>query len=453
MCRIWKVYTTAVIACFVWTAGLRAAAPEYRAGVAAVEITPREPIRLSGYGNRSKPSEGVLMPIHTKALAIAHGRGERLVIITTDLIGLPRAITDMAAARLQQKYELDRASILFNSSHTHTGPYVRGNLPLLFDIPPGDKAVIDAYAERLTDALVEVAGRALLDLSPATLAVGHGEARIGINRRQATEKGVIIGLNPGGASDPDVPVLRVTGADGKVRAILFGFACHNTTLTGEHNQISGDYAGYAQEALERANPGVTAMFVMLCGADQNPNPRGTTELVKQHGETMAREVTRVLGQPMTPVRGAIKTAFRVTELEFQENDRDTFEARLQDRNASRVRHAKAMLQRIDTGQQIRRYPYPVQAVSFGGKFTLVALGGEVVVDYALRIKREYPGRDVVVAGYSNDVMAYIPSLRVTREGGYEVLDSMYYYGLPAPWAENTEERIMGTVGSVMKAVR
>ena len=438
---------------FLLAAPVWAATSEYRAGVASVEITPREPILLSGYGSRTKPAAGVLSPIHAKALAIARGKSERVVIITTDLIGLPRAITDIAAARIQQKYGVERAGILFNSSHTHNGPYVRGNLPLLFEIPAADKAAIEAYAERLTDALVEVAGRALLDLSPATLAVGHGEAHFAVNRRLATEKGMAIGVNPAGPVDPDVPVLRVTGEDGKVRAILFGFACHNTTLTGEHNQISGDYAGYAQEALERENPGATAMFLMLCGADQNPNPRGTVALAKQHGEALAAEVGRVLGGPVTPVRGALRAVFRVVELEFQENDRAMFEARLKEGNAAQARHAKAMLERFDSGQQLRRYPYPVQAVSFGGKFTLVALGGEVVVDYALRIKREFPTNGVVVAGYSNDVMAYVPSLRVSREGGYEVVDSMYYYGLPAPWAENTEERIMTTVRAAMKAVR
>ena len=433
-------------------APLWAAGTEYRAGVASVEITPREPIRLSGYGNRTKPSEGVLAPIHTKALAITRGRGETVVIVTTDLIGLPRAITDMAAARIQQKYGVERAGLLFNSSHTHTGPYVRGNLPLLFEIGAADKAVIDAYAERLTDALVEVTGRALLDLSPARLEVAHGEAHFGVNRRQMSEKGVVIGVNRAGPVDPEVPVLRVTDEDGKVRAVLFGYACHNTTLTGEHNAISGDYAGFAQEAVERANPGATAMFLMLCGGDQNPNPRSTLALAESHGKELADSAEKVLKGDMKTLQGPIKTAFQITELPLQAHTRETFEALQNDTNVYKKRLALAMLKAYDERRPVRSVAYPVQAVRFGKDLTILALGGEVVIDYDLRAKREFPNANLVVAGYSNDVMCYIPSKRVLGEGGYEAVDSMLYYGKPMPFTEEVEERIFTTIHSVMKRV-
>ena len=429
------------------------AATEYRAGVAAVDITPVEPIRLSGYASRTKPSEGVLTQIHAKALAISRGKHEQVVLITTDLIGLPRTITDPVAARIQQKYGLERAGIVFNSSHTHTAPYIKSNLSPLFELPQSEKRTVDAYAERLQEALFEVAGRAIVDLAPATITTGHGAAHFGVNRRVMGPKGVSIGVNPDGPVDADVPVMKITGTDGKLRAVLFGYACHNTTLTGENNVVSGDYAGYAQEAIEKANPGATALFLMLTGADQNPSPRGTPELARKHGDTLAAEVTRVLGGSQMPLHGSIKSAFRIVELEFEPNDRTTFEARLADPNQYRVRHAKAMLARMDSGQPIVRYPYPVQAISFGGKFTLVTLGGEVVVDYALAIKKAYPAAGVVVAGYSNDVMAYIPSQRILKEGGYEAFDSMYYYGLPASWAPNTEEKILAAVATVMKATR
>ena len=90
-----------------------------------------------------------------------------------------------------------------------------------------------------------------------------------------------------------------------------------------------------------------------------------------------------------PVRGAILAAFQSVDLAFAIHTRETFEARLQETNVFRVRHAKAMLATYDQGRPIRRYSYPVQAIAFGKDLTLVALGGEVVVDYALRIKKEY----------------------------------------------------------------
>ena len=88
------------------------------------------------------------------------------------------------------------------------------------------------YAVKLIASLVDVIGAALGDLQPAEIAYGVGEAGFAMNRREMTPQGVKIGVNPQGPVDRSVPVLRVT-AGGKLKAVLFGYACHNTTLTGE----------------------------------------------------------------------------------------------------------------------------------------------------------------------------------------------------------------------------
>ena len=422
---------------------------DWKAGVGRAVITPDGPIYLSGYGARNHPSEGVIHDLWAKALALEDRRGGRVVIVTTDVIGLPRWLTDLVAARVQKAHGLDRARLVINSSHTHTGPYIRGNLPTMFALAPDDQRVVEAYSQRLADTLVTVIDAAIRDLAPAEVSSGNGAAGFAINRREPSPNGVRIGENPAGPVDKDVPVLRVTGADGKLRVVLFGYACHNTTLTGEFYKISGDYAGFAQLDLERQHPGSTAMFLMLCGADQNPHPRSTLALAEQHGQTLATEVSRVLGSKMRPVHGLVRPAFEIVELGLAPHSRETFEARLHDPNPSRVRHAQAMLRDYDDRHPIRRYPYPVQAVALGRDWTLIALGGEVVVDYALRLKREYGATGLVVAGYSNDVMSYIPSLRVLREGGYEPDTSMLGYGLPGPYDAEVEDRIFGAIHSMM----
>ena len=438
--------------CAVLLLNASLAAADFKAGVSRINITPKTSIWLSGYGNRKHPSEGVLHDLWAKALALEDAKGNKVVVVTTDLIGLPRAISDVVGARVQKDYGLDRAHLVLNSSHTHTGPMLRANLNLMFELSPEEDRVIDEYSRKLSDDLVSVIGGALGKLAPANVWFGEGETGFAVNRREPTAKGIRIGVNPAGPSDHSVPVLKVTGQDGQLLAVVFGYACHNTTLTGQFYKISGDYAGFAQIELEKAHPGVNAMFVMLCGGDQNPNPRSTLELAGQHGKTLATEVDRVLAGKLRRVKGQLRAAFQIVEPEFALHTRETFEPLLDDKNPVRARHARYMLRTYDERHPIRRIPYPIQAVRFGKTLTLLALGGEVVVDYALRVKREYPGENIIVAGYSNDVMCYIPSLRVLKEGGYEAVDSMMYYGQPGPFDEQVEEMIFGGIHSVMKRV-
>jgi Neutral/alkaline non-lysosomal ceramidase, N-terminal len=429
------------------------AAGDFQAGVARVKITPPTPFWMSGYAARSHPSEGVEQDLWAKALALRDGHGGQVVLVTTDLIGLPRAISDEVASRVEAGLGVKRAQLVLSASHTHCGPAVRKNLAVLYDFDEESRRRVDGYGAELVDRLVEVVGAALHDLAPARLGVGHGSVEFAVNRREPTPDGVRIGVNPNGPVDHDVPVLRVTGKDGSLRAVLFGYACHNTTLGADFYRIGGDYAGYAQAEVERAHPKATALFVMLCGGDQNPRPRGALEDAMQHGHALADEVDRVLAsKKLARVRPPVRTALETATLAFAPHTRATFEADLANADVFRQRRARLMLAAYDDGRPVHEVPYPVQAVRFGGDLTLVALGGEPVVDYALRAKRELKGEDLIVAGYCHDVMGYIPSRRVLREGGYEAVDNTVYYGLPGPFAESVEETVFAAMRRAVSAV-
>lgn len=425
---------------------------EFKAGVARAIITPPLPFWLSGYASRTNPASGKLHDLWAKALALEDRRGGRVVIVTTDLIGLPRQVSDEVAAQAAKKHGLARSQLVLNSSHTHSGPAVGSNLSVMFDFNDEEKRRRDEYANNLTSTLIRVVGDALSDMAPARLSTGHGMADFAMNRREPTVQGVRIGLNRTGPVDHDVPVLTVTTMEGGLRAVLFGYACHNTTLGGDRYQVNGDYAGFAQLDVESRHPGATALFFILCGADQNPQPRGKPELAMQHGKSLADAVERSLEGELRPVRAPIRTAYTTTNLEFAPHKRQTFETELAGNDRFRQRRAKLMLAAYDRGEPITHVAYPVQAVRLGREWTLLALGGEVVVDYSLRAKKEYPAENMVVAGYSNEVMCYIPSLRVLIEGGYEPVDSMIYYGCPGPFADSVEERVFSAVHQVMKRV-
>lgn len=423
-----------------------------KAGAARVDITPAGPIWMSGYAARTHPSDGTLIRLWAKALAFESSPGGRIVIVTADLIGFPRSLSDEVAARVERQYRWKRSQLLLNASHTHTGPMVWPNLSNLAVLPPGEREKLVSYHRQLADALVTVIGQAIGNLAPATVEYGEGAAAFAVNRRQPAPSGVKLGFNPDGPVDHAVPVLKVADASGRIRAVLFGYACHNTTLTAEIYQMSGDYAGFAAAALENLHPGATALFLMLCGADQNPNPRGTAELARQHGDTLAHEVDRVLAAAMTPIHGPIRSVLKLTRLRLAPRTRQDFEAELKSPVPAQARRAALMLQSLDAGKRIDAIDYPVQAVRFGHSLTVVALGGEVTVDYGLRIKREFPREPIVTAGYTNDVMCYIPSARVLREGGYEPVESMIYYGQAGPFAGDVEDRIFAMIHQVLRGV-
>ncbi len=421
-----------------------------KAGIGRVDITPQGPIWMSGYAGRTHPSEGVLGDLWAKALVIEDSGGGRVVLVTTDLIGLPHELSEEVAARLTVKYGLDRSQIVLNASHTHSGPVVWPNLKSMYFFGPADRAAVDEYRKKLADDLVRAVDMAMADRAPAEVSVGHGTVGFAINRREQAKSGVRLGVNKGGPVDHDVPVLKVAAPDGRLRAVLFAYACHNTTLGGDFYRISGDYAGFAESELESALPGATALFAILCGGDQNPQPRGKVELAQQHGKELAGEVLRVLGGKLRPVRGPLRTAYEVTELGFAPHERATFEKEAAGADKFKQARAKLMLAAYDAGQPVRTLPYPVQAVRFGDDLTLLALAGEVTVEYGLRLKREFPKENLIVMGYANEVRCYIPSLSVLRGGGYEPVTSMIYYGQPGPFAENVEERVVAACRKVLQ---
>ena len=320
-------------------------------------------------------------------------------------------------------------SLLLNASHTHCGPQIKGVDEALTGEETGRDRQAREYVEQLKDKVVEVVGRAMAQSEPVKLDYLHARAGFAMNRRRPTPQGIANASNPEGPVDHDVPVLRVTAADGKsVKAILFGYACHNTTLN--FYQFCGDYAGFAQQYLEESHPGAAALFMTGCGGDQNPYPRSTIELCRQHGQSLATAVAAALETVPRPLTGPLDLAWEEVELEFAPPPgREELLTLQSSKNLFEKRHATLLLKQLEQNGRIKTtYSYPIQVVRFGKDLTLVALAGEVVVDYALRFKRELPG-PVWVAGYSNDVFGYVPSRRVLEEGGYEAGGAAMLYDL------------------------
>jgi len=431
-----------------------AARQAWKAGAARVAITPQKSLWMAGYASRKKPSEGVVQDIYAKALALEDQSGKRAVLVTSDLLGFPATVSHHIAERVEKQYHLTRDRLLLSSSHTHSGPVIGHALGNMYPMTAQQWADVEEYTRELEDKIVKLVGVSLKSLRPARLGFGHGEAGFAMNRRARTGQEVVIGWNREGPVDHDVPVLRIEDTRGKLRAVVFGYACHNTTAQ-DFPKFSGDYAGYAQAWLEEHHPGAVALFVEGCGGDANPYPRGSVDLARQHGEELAAAVEKVLGQEPQLVHGPLKTAYQEFPVAFSTPPtREELQAQLEGQDVYHRNWAGAMLKIFDRdGHLPTEYPYPAEVWQFGQDLTLIALAGEVVVDYDLRLKRELGSEKLWVAGYCNDVFAYIPSLRVLKEGGYEGGGAMIYYGQPGPFAPSVEETIIGKVHELVQQVR
>jgi len=436
------------IAALSFGAADNAASDGWQAGVARVEITPDAPMWMAGYASRDREAEGTLHPLWVKALALEDAGGNRALIVTSDILGFPKPVSDQIFERLEEKTGLDRARVILNSSHTHSGPVIDGSLLCIYPLDDAALGRVREYTPVLVDKTVAAGEAAFREMVPVRLESANGVTRFAVNRRNNKEAQLATTYNLNGPSDHAVPVLRVARDDGEPLAILFGYACHNTTLCEQ--KWCGDYAGFAQIELENDHPGTTAMFFAGCGGNQNPLPRRTVSLARQYGAELAAAVECALAEPMTPLSPSLACARNVVELPLEPPpSRDQLVKITETDTPYNQRAASEMIAQLDAGRPLRSsYMYPIQVWNLGG-LPLVTLPGEVVVDYAIHAKKIL-GPQTFVMGYSNILVAYIPTAEIIREGGYEGGGAQLMYGMPNKWSEDIEPLIVETVENTAK---
>ncbi len=427
---------------------------KWQVGCARVSITPERPIVLLGYGDRTGPFNSVAQDIYAKAMALEDGEGRRAVIVTADLVGFQAAVvTNTVCQRIANETGLMRSQLLFNASHSHTGPLVsldpwsEANAAAHAPLSPDDRNETIAYTTALQEKLVVLVRDALEALEPAQLSWGRGEVPFPMSRRLPRDGHIAMADNPEGTADRSVPVLCARTPEGKYLAVLFGTACHNTTLTGSDNVIAGDYAGFAQAHLEARYPGTQAMFMSGAGADANPSPRGSMALAEQHGATLATEVARIVEESLTAVDGDLATTYEMVELPLQSLSNAEIKERAK-RPSAEAEMARHMLRVLEAGETLpKNYAAPFAVWQFGEAFTLVALPAEPVAEYVHLIEAALPNQELWIAGYNNDCFGYLPTARVVNEGGHENIGVTLWI-----WGQNLGQNAGFFAPSVEQAV-
>ena len=296
-------------------------------GAAKVDVTPDRNLRLAGYGSRRTVAKGVKSKLHVRALVLGgppeNADSEVLeqpasVLVTVDTCGLTAAFVDRLHQFVQDQIPVKRHRFAVISTHTHSAPWVSGFAPNgLLDVTAEQQKHLKAYEERLFQSAVQAIRQAVRSRRPARLSRTTGRVDFAVNRR-VLENGrwTGFGVQEDGPVDHSVPVLAAHDADGELVAVLARYTCHATTETGATNSISADWPGVAAEGVEAEFPDVVCLISPGCAADSNPAPRGTHELARRHGATLATEISRLLQAPnkMQPVDSRVRCAFHRVDL-------------------------------------------------------------------------------------------------------------------------------------------
>lgn len=420
-----------------------------RAGVGRRVVTPRVGVWMAGYAFRDHPAEAVADDLLVKALALEDEKGTIAVLVTGDLIEWHSDITESVRNAVRRDYpRLSGDALLFNASHTHSGPIV-GRIK---NTSSGNERYPSEYVEQLIVWTTEAVLEALTSLRPASISLHTGRTSLGINRRRLVEGEMQMVPNPGGYVDRELVVLWVE-REGASPTVLFRMACHPTTLSGYC--FSADYPGFAQRVLEATfGAGSHALFAQGACGDVRvnvTNPEGTRfqpgtyEQAQTFGETLAQEVLEALASPGEPLRLSLGARRSRISLPLQEPRKQAeLEAILESSRdlLGRV-WAESQLNALRTGREIPRVAsLHVQWLQLTPQVQIVALGGEVCGEVGRAICDLFPRRRTIFFGYTEEVLAYIPTRQIIEEGGYEGKSSHIYFMLPAPFALEMPEVLL-----------
>jgi hypothetical protein len=435
--RIFLLLIAAAVLLLASSMAIAADEAKQLVGAAKVDITPAYPTLLSGYAaRRPEAAHDVKQKLFARAMAIGTDAQGPVILVAIDNLGASASVSNAVAAKLLKQHKIPRERFVVCATHTHNAPMLSGVANNLFvkDFTEREVAGLERYTSELTEKIYQAATEALKNRRPARLQWAIGAVPFASNRRDAK-----------GPVDHSLPVLRATDAGGKPMAILANYACHCVSV-GNGMYFHGDWAGCAAERIEADHPGATAIVVIGCGADQNPNAMNGIPSAEAHGAALAKEVKRVLAAPMRPIASAVRGQLQNIELPLAELPTKAEWTERAKADGIAGYHARKNLARLDRGESLpTAVTYPVQTWTLGDELAMVFLGGEVVVDYARLLRGKFDDDRLWITAYANDVGCYIPSERILREGRYEGGDAMVWYDKPIRFAPGMEKRILDEV--------
>lgn len=411
-----------------------------KAGLAETVITPPLGGTMAGYAARKGVSQGVHDDLHARALVVV-GPETAVAILSASVLFLDQEVMDGTREEVSRRTGLPGAHIMMAATHTHSGP-----------------TSTESYNAFLKERCVECLVAAWERREEARLGIGIGHVEdVGRNRRRLEYGGLPV--------DPEVGIVKVEDAAGKIRGVLFQYACHATTMGPRNLLISEDWPYYAIRTIkEQAGDEAVVMFVNGAEGDINPGyssglscigariPIRTWEYAEKIGVRMGKAVSEAVSDvetksafPIRSVAGTVdlplRRSFPVTAAEAEERRtaaREALERVQQEPGVSQVVIDRAEVavffadmvwhraQAFHSGKREPSVRAELQAIRLGDA-VLVTFPGEVFVEIALEVKRRSPFRKTLVVGLANAgrTGGYLPTREAFSEGDYEVFASGY----------------------------
>jgi len=445
------------------------------------KITPHIPVFQCGFSARTHKSEGVHDDPYASVVLLCANK--TVAIIAFDLVGGDRSFANSIKKAIYEKFKLSEDQIILNFSHTHSVVAITGDDPIArhrrysinmekqsWDLDEKDIDLTEdiKYYNIVKSKILNMLEYGLNNMIEGNAYVIKGKSKFGVSRRYPSDEGAL--WRPyfnEDAMDPDLYLIKLEDKAGRVRGILYNYACHPTAMCYSNYMISADFPGVVRKYLEEAFPDSVAVFLQGCGADIKPvcsaDKEGfkhcTFDELEEAGAAFAKEIQALLEKPegscgvdgWRKIDMDIKFLSSEVKLYSEFWSEKKWQAIADDPNEPGYRKAaaKRMAAMIKEGDVKNYIPYYISYLRLDDKTAIVALENEVVSDIGKDIKKVFRDKNVIVLGYSNSVKCYIPTQKVIAGGGYES-QSFISAGLPGQFVDEVEDIILGRITMLAK---
>lgn len=442
------------------------AAQSLRLGVAETDITPPTGSPMAGYYD-NREATGVHDPNHAKAMVLSDGV-ETVAIVSCDLVGLPKEVTDKARALASQQSGLPVDHIMVTATHSHTSGVILTN-PTRYNLPPKALALAKQYTEGLPGKIAEAIRLAKAQMQPVTLMAGVGEEdTLGFSRRYLMKDGSV-GWNPGklnpqiarplGPVDRGVPVLFFQTPDQeKPVAAYVNFSVHQDTTGGL--QFSSDYA-YTLERVMKFAKGDSFFTLFTIGAAGNVNHFDVSRKDPQQGYEEAARIGAVLAGEVLKV---IQAAKPVTDTKLRVSD-EVLKIPAHVYTAAEVAEAKKIQATQGTAtpapflelvkaariiavnaQHGKPSEAEVQVMTIGQTVAIAAFPGEMFAAFGIQLKNDSPFPVTICSELANGEFAYLPNRIAFEEGNYEPTTALLPEGSGELMVDSAQRQMLKLAG-------